>query len=73
MDNQQKYLLTGFAAALAIVILVNVFSVYGNSSTFWLMLLATIGSAMMLLVVNIFVVTKTIALRADNSRDGASR
>lgn len=72
MDNQQKYLLTGFAGALAIVVLVNMFSSYGNSSAFWVMLLATIASAMVLLVVNIFLNTKTIALRTDNGKTNSS-
>lgn len=69
MDNQQKYLLTGFAGAIAIVILVNMFAVYGSSAGFWLMLLATIASAMILLVVNIYVSTKIIAV---SSKDGSN-
>ncbi|MCB0695762.1 MAG: hypothetical protein KDC07_00275 [Chitinophagaceae bacterium] len=66
MDNQQKYLLTGFGGALAIVILINAFASFGNNSTFWILLLAGIVSAMMLLIVNIFLTTKTIAVPADN-------
>lgn len=72
MDNQQKYLLTGFAGAIAIVVLVNMFAVYGNSSAFWLMLLATIASAMVLLVVNIYLSTKIIAVRSEDGSGSVS-
>lgn len=73
MDNQYKYLITGFIAALAIAIFTQAFATMGASRGFWLLLLGGIATGMILLVVNIFITTKTLVhspVKAEPAKPG---
>ncbi len=67
MNNQQKYLLTGFGAAMAIILFMNAFTAFADTAAFWYVVFTVIGGTMMLLVLNIFLSTKTIAVRAQSN------
>jgi|GEM_PF-6908032 len=73
MDNQQKYLLTGFVAALAIVLFMNAFTAFADTAAFWYVTFTAIAGAMMLLVVNIYLSAKTIAVRAESNHTEETR
>lgn len=60
INNQQKYLGTGMAVAMAIVILVKVFSDFGADSNFWVMLLTIIAAGASYLIFDMLVLTKKI-------------
>ncbi len=60
MNNQQKYLGTGMAIAMLIVILTKAFTTFGNAAGFWIILLATIAAGATYLVFNMLVLTKKI-------------
>ena len=60
MDNVQKYLGAGIGAAIAIVVFIKAFIIFGTDNNFWLAILGLISAGMMYLVFNIFLVTKKL-------------
>ncbi len=60
MNNQQKYLGIGMAAAMSIVILVKAFADFGSGSNFWVMLLTIISAGASYLIFDMLVLTKKI-------------
>lgn len=60
MNNQQKYLGTGMAVAMFIVILTKAFTTFGNAAGFWMILLVTIAAGATYLIFNMLLLTKKI-------------
>lgn len=73
MNNQYKYLLTGGAVALTILILLKAITAIDNNTTFWFLVLGTVAATMISLVVNIFINTKTIAQRVPAQQQHTNR
>ena len=61
MNNQGKYLGAGIAGAAVIVLMVKIFTVYGNSSIFWWATLGLIASGMMYFIFSMFISTQSLA------------
>ncbi len=69
MNNQQKYLVTGMAVAMSIVVLVKAFADFGAGSNFWVMLLTIIAAGASYLIFDMLVLTKKItAVPVRNTR-----
>ncbi|HEY9178855.1 MAG TPA: hypothetical protein VIN07_14255 [Flavipsychrobacter sp.] len=61
INNQQRYLGTGMAVAMFIVILVKAFADFGTNSNFWVMLLTIIAAGASYLIFDMLVLTKKIS------------
>lgn len=60
INNQQKYLATGMAAAIAIVVLLKAVADFGTGSSFWVILLTVIAGGASYLIFDMLVLTKKI-------------
>jgi hypothetical protein len=64
MDKQQRYLYTGAAGAMAILLFVKAFAAYNSNVEFWWLIFGVIATTMISLILNIFLVTQTIKANA---------
>lgn len=61
MDKPRKYLLMGAAVAFAIFMLIEGYATFGNTSGFWLLVLASLAGSMMVLIFSIYTSAKKLA------------